>query len=256
MTSIKRALFLVLLISLNLSCSNEIIVDGLYPSVIMNFEIIDASEGIKIEHYKDGRFVKVFDTDGVYCLETGEMRGGYTLVGEQKVNVHDPLHYKIFRIDWPGVGQRDLSIHDIESLSFNEIGGQEIFQLTQLAFLKIQSRNMINYPKVEPKEDHDKPKDGAYLFNLVYGEGNGITTGKKVDVVIYGNEARIISVEGSSPGLVRQGEVIEEGKLIQDQHGKWIITDSEIPDLSSIRREHCSDRPSEIDFVNKLYIRC
>ena len=100
-----------------------------------------------------------------------------------------------------------------------------------------------------------KPEDGVYTYHMAYDEWRGSPLGGTCLVEIKGDKVRIMH-DGTGGSSKKKGDVLEEGILLKHEPtGHWIIgqspADAQAPELGG-----CSDGPTIIDVVHRIYLSC
>lgn len=92
-----------------------------------------------------------------------------------------------------------------------------------------------------------------YNYKIAFAEWQGRSLGATCIVRIKGDSITIIN-DGSLSG--KKGDIIDAGIIMQHKKsGKWIIAHSK-NDIYVKEVGGCSDGPSVIDFINKIFVLC
>ena len=103
--------------------------------------------------------------------------------------------------------------------------------------------------------DSPKPADGTYTYRMAYDEWRGAPLGSTCLVEINGDKVRILH-DGEGNSSKKKGDVLDEGILMKHEPtGHWIIGHSP-EDAQATELGGCSDGPTIIDVVNRIYLSC
>ena len=98
----------------------------------------------------------------------------------------------------------------------------------------------------------DKIPQGKFEYELYFSESDGRMPNTSVDVIIKGNQIKVLKNEKTK---LTGGDIIIEGELIKHNSGIWIISKND-SDKHSIEFGGCTDGPTPIDFKKMIIEWC
>lgn len=97
--------------------------------------------------------------------------------------------------------------------------------------------------------------DGIFRFEISYAGYLGKSFGDSVDLEIKSDSLRVIFRGESEVTTYKNGDLIEEGRLILHKSGQWIIgnapSDAQVEEIGG-----CSGGPVIVDFIARKYKSC
>lgn len=97
--------------------------------------------------------------------------------------------------------------------------------------------------------------DGVFRFEISYAGYLGKSFGDSVDLEIKSDSLRVIFRGESEVTTYKNGDLIEEGRLILHKSGQWIIgnapSDAQVEEIGG-----CSGGPAIVDFIARKYKSC